>query len=82
MRRATWTGTRSIFSSQASSSPFKEQGQNLEDLRSGYIPDFANSSAGPLDRRLEQCTFEGSVAIVRSVWEEELRSSRLRAKLK
>lgn len=67
-------GTMSIF---APSVVFAFQGskdQNYEDLRKGYVQDFATRQPGTAwVSRLEEVYVEGAVAIVRSVWELRVR---------
>ena len=62
-------GSLSIF---APSVVFAFQGskdQNYEDLRKGYVRDFATRKSGTVwVPRIEEVYVEGTVAIVRSVW--------------
>ena len=68
-------GTMSIF---APGVVFAFQGskdQTNEDLRKGYVQDFATRQPGTAwVSRLEEVYVEGSVAIVRSVWELKVKS--------
>jgi len=68
-------GSMSIF---APSVVFAFQGskdQNYEDLRKGYVQDFATRKPGTVwVPHIEEVYVEGSVAIVRSIWELKVKS--------
>src|SRR4029450_13820132 len=68
-------GTMSIFAPRAVFAFQGSKDQTYEDLRKGYVQDFATRQPGTAwVARLEEVYVEGSVAIVRSVWELKVKS--------
>ena len=76
-------GTMSIF---APSVVFAFQGskdQNYEDLRKGYVQDFAIRQPGTAwVAQLEEVYVEGTVAIVRSAWELRVKAGASETQMK
>jgi uncharacterized protein (TIGR02246 family) len=68
-------GSMSIFAPEVVFAFQGSKDQDYEALRKGYVQDFATRKAGTVwVPRIEEVYVEGTVAIVRSVWELKVKS--------